>query len=86
MKGKLPEIGRISHSEAKKLMPPGGQLWQDKDPGGWHSRMPPLKEHARSWSKYGQEEAMFLVVKEAWRQYCYLEGLTPEQCQMEHVF
>ena len=36
----LPEIGRIKHSEAKKLMPPGGQLWQDSNPGGWHSRMP----------------------------------------------
>ena len=33
LKGRLPETGRIAHSEAKKSMPPGGQLWQDTNPG-----------------------------------------------------
>ena len=82
----LPEVGRIPHSEAKKFMPPGGQLWQDTNPGAWHSRRPGLGGSARRWSTHGQEEALHLVVREAWKQHCYLEGIPPQLCPCTGAF
>ena len=82
----LPQEGRIPHSDGKKLMPPGGQLWQSRTPGAWHSRIPPLKENCRGWNAHGQEEALFGVVKAAWKQYCWLEGIPDEACPMPGVF
>jgi len=49
--------------------------------------VPPLKsEFSRSWSTYGQAEALFLVVKEAWRLHCIVSGIDPADCPMDGVF
>ena len=82
---KMPDDGRISHAEAKKLMPPGSRLCQTKGLA-WHSRVPPLKETCRTWSKHGQEGALLIVVREAWRHYCFQEGIELKDCPMPGLF
>ena len=84
---KLPLEGRIEHTFAKQYMPDGAKLWQSRRSGCWNCKVPPLpRAISRSWARYGQAEALFLVIKEAWKLHCVVEGLSPDECPMEGVF
>eukprot|EP00972_Heterocapsa_arctica_P052655 7749773-Heterocapsa_arctica.AAC.1 len=83
----LPAIGRLEHKDVKQYMPPGAKLWQNRNAGTWHCSVPPLLKHtSRSWSRYGQPEALFLVIREAWKLYCIVQGIEPDDCPMNGVY
>jgi hypothetical protein len=82
----LPKSGCILQKDATVFLPPGGRVWQNRTSGAWHARVPPLKEVSRSWARHGEAESLFLVIREAWKQYCTLQGLDAQDCPMDGVF
>ena len=83
----LPMSGRITHKDGKKLMPPNSSLWCSRNPGAWNCKVHPLRHSiSRSWRRYGEEQALFLVVQEAWKMHCLLSGLPADQCPMDNVY
>lgn len=83
---RLPENGRIAHSEGKRFLPSGAFLLKSRGDKAWKSRMPPFKEVSRSWHKHGEEQALFLVILDAWQKWCVVEGVSEAACPMLGVF
>ena len=79
------EIGTLSQVAMKAFMPPGSFLWQSRGLS-WHSKVPPFSETSRSWAKYGQENACFRVVKEAWSRHLMCNGMERAECPVEGIF
>ena len=74
-KRSLPSSGSIDHATARTLIPPDCALWQSRCPGSWNIKVAPLRNAVcRSWNKYGQVQALFLVVVEAWKLWCTVHG------------
>lgn len=79
---RLPEDGRIPQSDGKRYMPPDSYLWKARSERSWRSRVPPFREVSRSWHKFGEDEALFFVVQDAWRKWCTLNGVEEHECPM----
>ena len=82
----LPRNGMMTQGEGSRFMPPGGYLWQSRKKQAWLSHVRPMKPVAHSWNKHGPDRAQFLAIVTAWRQYCTLEGIPPEDCPMGGVY
>ncbi len=72
----------ISHDEAKMLAPPTSYVWRRHTTGHWCGKLPPHKEVSRSWTKYGEKEAVLAVLRELWIQ----RGMGGDACPIEGLF
>lgn len=84
-KHKFPE-GRVSHVDAKRLCPPDSFVWRGLNDGAWWGHMPPFKRISRSWSAYGEEEALKIVLRHLWTLHLDTHGLDRESCIWEGLF
>ena len=82
----LPGNCRITHGDGARFMPPGGKLWQSRVKQAWLARTPPLKPVMRKWETHGHEQSQYLVIVEAWKQHCQLEGILLANCPMGGVY
>ena len=75
----------FTQAQAKAYGPPGASLWLSRAGGGaWHSKMPPFtNECSRSWSKYGEEASLKLVLRFAWEKYCDINRLSYDAIGVE---
>ena len=82
---RLPIVTTISQAEASKFCPPAGSLWLANFGGSWQAHHPPLARICRSFSKYGEHEAMRLCFVYLWEKHCVLNGLEFNKCPMAGV-
>lgn len=80
---KIPPIGAIEHADAKAWAPPTASVWRGLVEGTWQGHMPPFGRISRSWSRYGEEEALRLVLVQLWQNYCILQGLSFAECPLQ---
>ena len=86
-KRSLPTNGKIEQKDARKLLPPHTSLWQSRASGSWSVKVKPYKHSvSRSWRRYGQARALFLVIVEAWKLHCCATGIADSDCPMDGVF
>lgn len=83
---RVPQKGFIAHGEIKALSPPGSFVWRAQVSGAWCGKLPPHREHARSWSKYGEREAALLIVKLLWQEWCDANAIPVSQCPVGGLF
>lgn len=77
--------GMITHEAAKSLRPPGSYVWRGLTDGKWCGRLPPFPEMSRSWAKYGEQQALRIVLVELWDLYLTGKGLGIEHCPIENL-
>jgi len=83
-KGKKPAVRKVAlaramvdmvdQSEAKKLMPPVGNLWKSRADCAWHVHVEPFGEHSRTVRK---PHALHWVLCRAWEDFALLDGSEP---------
>jgi hypothetical protein len=76
-----PAMHMLSQSDAKQYLPPGGYVWRNRRDNSWHSQITPFGTCSRTTAKHG-DEALHMVISDAWHKYCLLEGILPEDCPM----
>eukprot|EP00971_Amphidinium_carterae_P247454 4913634-Amphidinium_carterae.1 len=52
----------------------------------WRGKVGSFASISRSWTKYGEERALYLVVKDCWTKHCQVNGIAPGDCPVEGVF
>ena len=85
VQSRLPAVmSMMDQKEAKTWMPPHkeARLWKSRTSGCWNSVVPPYGACSRSVSKYGENEALKIVLSSAWHDYCLVEGIPPKSCPM----
>ena len=68
----------MAHAQVKPFAPPDTKLWKSRS-GTWHSRVRTQGECSRAIATRGEDAAIRLVLGNAWRTYCLLEGLDEEK-------
>lgn len=81
--GRIPPIGTIPHSQAKQWAPPKSSVWRGVQSGSWQGHMEPFGRISRSWNRYGEEEALRLVLVHLWQNFCDLQGVRYEDCPLQ---
>ena len=73
----------MEQSEAKQWMPTGKGicLWKSRGDGSWHSVVPPFPETSRRVGTHGAE-ALKMVISQAWKNWCFKEGVPLDACPM----
>lgn len=82
----LPDLSTIPHHKVKNWAAPGANIWKNNTTGEWLGRLYPHKTAARSWRKHGEAEALRLVLRHTWAQYCDQEGLDCSECPVAGLF
>ena len=68
---------------AKEWMPPhSADLWKSRGDGAWHSHVPPFPSCNRAVALWGHR-ALRIVISDAWRKFCLLEGISLDECPMQ---
>ena len=75
----------MSQAEAKEWMPPGSYIWKSSRDASWFGRLPPFNRVARSWRKYGEHQALRLVVSAVWHQWMDYHGVSGEDCPVKDL-
>lgn len=70
----------ISHSEAKKHIPPGTSIWRGLTRGEWCGQCPPRKRIQCSWFLKGERGAMEDIIRRLWLQHLELRGRPLADC------
>ena len=70
---------------AKTFMPEGGLLWKSRGAGAWISKINGFHECSRSVSRYGESEALRIVIANAWKDWCRDQGVPFDQCPMKDL-
>lgn len=83
---KLPPLHEITQKEAKRFLPEGATLWQDRVRGGWHAHFPPWPRVSRSFQRYGQTGALQECYRYVWEKYCLNQGILVSACPMQGLF
>ena len=83
---RVPEDGTIPHVEAKALAPPGSHLWIARGDQTWNGRYPPFSSHSRSWHRYGERDALILVLRAVWEDYCDAHGMDTSEVPVQGLF
>lgn len=78
--------GQIPRDVAKALSPPGSYLWRARTDGRWCGRLPPYGELSRSWAKFGEQEALRLVLQQMWRLFLARTGRHESDCPIGDLF
>ena len=81
----LHDTGPEKQKDAKKWLPPGAYMWRNNGGGVWEARLPPFKQHTRSWKKHTPEVAMRIVVAKRWEQYCAINGMKIDSVAMDGI-
>lgn len=66
----------IELETARALAPPGSSLWMSRAEGNWQGHFKPFPRISRSWNRWGESEALRLVLQALWDRYCQRHGLT----------
>jgi hypothetical protein len=82
---KFPEHS-ITVEMARSCVPEGGFLWADVQFGSWQGHFPPHPRKGRAWRKYGEKEALRLVLEDLWGHYLVQHGLDPCACPIKGIF
>ena len=64
-KEKKPLEATIPHNQVKKLLPPGGSIWQSRTKHKWMAHMPPKLRIHENWDDFC-ERASAVVLKRLW--------------------
>ena len=56
------DLGSTPHSDIKHFVPAGGRLWKSSQCRPWLGQLPPNRITSRAWTKYGEVEALRLVL------------------------
>ena len=72
---RLPHVGQIPHADAKQWAPPGFFVWRSLKVGAWNGHLEPYPRIGRSWSRYGEEESLRIVLTDLWTLHCEIEGI-----------
>lgn len=83
---KVPPINKISHQEAKKYIPEGASIWRGLQSGTWEGHFPPFRRVSRSWQRYGEDEALRLVLQSLWTNWHEFNGIPTAACPIEGIF
>lgn len=83
---KLPPPAQIAHADAKKFVPQGGHIWRGLQSGTWEGHFEGYKRVSRSWSRYGEHQALHLVLKDMWERWHEFNGLPHSACPISGIF
>eukprot|EP00971_Amphidinium_carterae_P329474 6461939-Amphidinium_carterae.2 len=83
---RLPMTGHIETKDARMYTPPGATIWQSRLDHAWRGKVGEFMSISRSWVRYGETRALYLVVRECWVKHCQLNGIAPENCPVQGVF
>ena len=64
------------------LPPPPCWIWKQQTLNSWATRYGNLPQISRSITKYGETAALQIVISNAWKDYCLLNGIPEEECGM----
>ena len=73
----------VDQKLAKTFMPEGGLIWKSRGAGAWISKINGFNECSRSVSRYGESEALRIVIANAWKDWCLDQGVPFDQCPMQ---
>ena len=79
------DLGSIPHSDIKHFVPAGGRLWKSSQHRSWLGHVPPNRITSRAWTKYGEVEALRLVLVAVWQQYCDMNGIRYADCPLKGI-
>ena len=54
--------------------------------GAWNGHLEPYPHIGKSWSRYGEEESLRIVLTDLWTLYCEIEGIRQADCPMQGFF
>ena len=78
--------GEISHASAKMIAPPTAYAWINNIEGPWCGKQPPHGEISRSWVKYGEQQALKLVLRSLWESFLISKGASLKDCLIAGIF
>lgn len=71
----------MPQGEAKAYMPEGSYLWKSMADSAWHSKVGQFPTCNKSVARHGNQ-ALKMVVSDAWRKHCLLHGVPEGSCPM----
>lgn len=81
----MPLVSTIRHEDIKMFTPEGGYVWKANRTCEWIGRCPPDASCSRSWGRYGEAEALRLVLIHVWTQWCDQHGVPYAECPMRGI-
>lgn len=82
----LPDLSTIDHKDVKRWIPPNSYALKNNTTGEWIARLKGGASVSRSWGRYGEAEALRLVLRHIWAQHCDQEGLDYGDCPVGGLF
>lgn len=79
-------VGVIDHATGKAMAPPGAVVWRARTDGRWCGKLRSYPEVSRSWARYGERQAMILMLRELWEEYLCAAGMGIEACPIDGIF
>ena len=76
----------IPQERARQFVPPGGHIWRGLQTSHWGGHLPPYSRCSARWKEYGEEEAMRVILRTLWRQWCEKEGKSIDACPLAGLF
>lgn len=86
MPSRLPLVGTIAHGDAKRYAPPGSFVWRSVVAGAWQGHLRPYARVGRAWARYGEHEALRLVLADLWEKWLDSQGKERTECPIQGVF
>lgn len=83
---RLPPISTIAHGDAKRYAPPGAFVWRSLVSGAWQGHLQPYARCGRSWARYGEHEALRLVLADLWDKWLDGQGKGRSDCPIAGIF
>lgn len=83
----VPATETLLQRDYKRFRPPSSYLWVARNEQAWFTRVPPARAYPRYWRREGGEEpALKLALRDAWKMWPELEGMDAGSCPMEGLF
>lgn len=76
----------VDMAQARKLLPEGATLWRDVRYGNFQAHYAPFPRISRSWGKYGERNALILVLQDVWQAHLFEQGQPRSACPIRDLF
>ena len=73
----------ITQSEASRMAPPGGSIWNDWKRGRWCGHFAPYARTSVPWLESGHYEACLEVLRRLWLAFCDFHDVGTEVCPVQ---